>query len=202
MEARTALKKIFKARLAALIAAAGFVLLFPAPGPAVDNVSNVSISIQHVFALEFYTDQNVLYSSIVPFTDVDPTKSIVYPDNRRENDGRSDVGVVCKSNLGGPWYLKIELRSGGNFEPDRLKYYLDQPYNRNTGQRADGALARSANWYPFSLNPVTVYIAGPTDQSNLPFGTLATFSYSLNPAGLDAGKAYSAAITYTLTTSP
>jgi len=195
-------KNLFMMPPLIFIVLSAFILFSSKPAFAIDNVSNVSISIQHVFAIEFYTDQNVLYSNVVPFTDVDPSKSIVYPDNRRENDGRSDVGVVCKSNLGGAWFLKIQLRPTGNFEPERLKYYVDQPYNRNTGQRADGALARSANWYPFSLNPTTVYIAGAADQSNLPFGTLATFSYSLNPAGLDAGKAYSAAITYTMTTSP
>lgn len=171
---------------------------------AISNVgtSNVSISIQGSFALEFYTDQNVLYSDVIPFTNVDPAESVVYPDGRSENDGKSDTAVICRSNLGEVWYLKVHLIPTPPMTAERLKYYIDQPYNRNTGDKSDGTLTRSAEWYEFSTTPTTVYSAGVSDKSNLPFGTLATFSFSLNPSGLDSAQAYSAQIVYTLSTTP
>jgi hypothetical protein len=167
-----------------------------------NQVTNISISIQRIFSLEFYTDENVLYSGTVPFSNVDPTKPLVYPNGREENDGKSDVGAVCRSNSGSTWYLKLHLLAAHGLAPENLKYYIDQPYNRNTSARTDGALAQPPNWYPFRPTAFTVYTAGDSDKSNLPFGTLLTFSYALNPAGLEAGKSYSAAITYTMTTTP
>jgi hypothetical protein len=171
---------------------------------AADNnqVVNLSISVQNIFSMEFYTDQNVVFSGTVPFTNVDPSKTLVYPDGRKENDGKSDVGILCKSNLGAPWVLKLQLTPAIGLAPEKVKYYMDQPYNRNTGQRADGTLSKSTNWYPMSSNPISVYSSGYLDQSNLPFGTLAVFSYALDPTGLDAGKTYNAVVTYTMTTTP
>jgi len=165
------------------------------------STSNVTISVQSVFSLEFYTDANVLYSSTIPFTNVDPNESIAYPDGRFEDDGKSDAGVICRSNAGVPWQLKLHLEATPPLTPDKMRYYIGQPFNRNTGEQADGTLSRSPDWYPFQSTPTTVYTAGFKDQSNLPFGTLATISYSLIPTGLDAGQGYSADIVYTMTTS-
>jgi hypothetical protein len=188
---------------------AGFVivslLVLVTPGAyALDTnaATTLNISVQQAFAIEFYTDSNVLYSSTVPFSNVDPTQSMVYADGRRVGDGKSDVGIICMSNAGVPWYLKIHVTSTEPLTADKVKYYVDQPYNRNTGGRADGTLAQPAKWYPFQLSPTTIYSSGAQDQNNPPFGTLFTFNYALDPSGLEAGKAYSAAITYTLTTAP
>lgn len=165
------------------------------------GTSSVSISIQQVFSMEFYTDQNTLYSDTVPFTGVDSAKSFVYADGRMENDGKSDTGVVCKSNAGLAWFLKLHLAPKPPLTVDKMKYYVDQPYNRNTGGRADGTLTQSANWYIFNATPTTIYTAGYLDKSNLPYGTLFNFNFGLIPSGLDAGRAYTATITYTMTTA-
>lgn len=164
--------------------------------------STISIAVQNIFALEFYTDSNVLYRDVVPFTNVDPNKSIVYPDGRSENDGKSDTAIVCKSNTGTRWYLKLHVISNAPLTAEKIRYYVSQPYNRNTGGQADGALTRSPQWYPFSATPDTIYASGATDTSNLPFGTLTTFNFSLVPTGLSAGQAYSATVVYTMTTTP
>lgn len=164
--------------------------------------STISIAVQNIFAMEFYTDSNVLYRDVVPFTNVDPNKSIVYPDGRSENDGKSDTAVICKSNAGTRWYLKLHIISNEPLTADKVRYYISQPFNRNTGGQADGALARSPQWYPFSATPDTIYVSGANDTSNLPFGTLTTFNFSLVPTGLSAGQAYSATVVYTMTTTP
>ena len=171
---------------------------------AVDTskVTNISIAVGSAFSMEFYTDQNVVYRDVVPFSNVDPGKTIVYPDGRGENDGKSDVGIVCKSNSGAPWYFKIHAITNPPLTVDKLQYYISQPYNRNTGGQSDGTITQAARWYSFSSTPTTVYSSGFSDTSNLPFGTLITINFSLNPSGLNAGQAYSAIAVYTFTTTP
>lgn len=166
------------------------------------TVTTIAISLQHVFSMEFYTDTNVISSNALAFTNVDPNKSMAYPEGRTENDGKSDIGIVCKSNAGTLWYFKVQLRPNPDLPADKVKYFVDQPYNRNTGGRADGALAQDVKWHPFSETPTTIYTSGVTDQSNLPYGTLITLSYALDPVGLDTNKSYSAVVTYTMTTVP
>lgn len=174
----------------------------PAGAVDISSTTNVSISIQQAFSIQFYTDSNVVYSTTVPFSSIDPSQSMVYPDGRKVNDGKSDVGIICLSNAGKTWYLKLSVQTTASLTADKMRYYMDQPYNRNTGGRADGTLSQPARWYPLSSTPTTVYSSGAQDQSNLPFGTLVTFNYALDPSGLEAGQAYSAVITYTLTTAP
>lgn len=169
----------------------------------VDSASKTdfTVSVQTVFSLEFYTDANVIYSDTVPFTNVDPREAVVYPDNRYRDDGKSDTGVVCRSNAGVVWFLKLHALSAPPLTYEKIKYYTEQPYDRNTGERADGTLARSPNWYSIAPDPTTIYTAGYKDKSNLPFGTLSTFNFAINPENLEGGKGYSAAITYTMTTT-
>ncbi|MBI5144380.1 MAG: hypothetical protein HZA30_04870 [Candidatus Omnitrophica bacterium] len=166
------------------------------------KTTNIGIVIQNVFSIEFYTDQNVVYRDTVPFTNVDPNKTFIYPDGRAENDGKSDVGIVCKSNAGVLWYLKLHVIANPPLTAEKLRYYISQPYDRNTGGLADGTLTRTPYWYSFSSTPTTIYSAGFHDQSNLPFGTLTTFNFSLDPSGLTAGQAYSAVVVYTFSTTP
>lgn len=189
-------------RTVCVLIAAFFLISSQAFGAESSKTSGVSIAIQNVFSMEFYTDNNVIYRDAVPFTNVDPNKSMVYADGRNENDGKSDTAVICKSNLGTSWYFKLHVIPNPPLEPEKMRYYIDQPYNRNTGGRADGALARSPQWYAFSNIPTTIYVSGFSDSSNLPFGTLITFNFSLVPTGLSAGQAYSAAVVYTMTTVP
>lgn len=166
------------------------------------KTTTIGIAIQNIFSIEFYTDQNVVYRDAVPFTNVDPNKTIVYPDGRAEFDGKSDVGIICKSNAGAAWYLKLHVITNPPLTPEKLRYYVSQPYYRNTGGLAGGSLTRTPAWYPFSNTPTTIYTAGVNDQTNLPFGTLTTFNFALDPSGLKAGEAYSAVVVYTFSTTP
>src|SRR3989338_2187771 len=181
-----------------IIAILVLVLLSPETRAADSTqATTVTISVQNVFSMEFYTDPNVIYSTAVPFTNIDPEKSIVLADGRTENDGKSDTGVVCRSNAGLTWFLKLHMTPSAPLTADKVRYYIDQPFNRNTGARSDGSLTQTVNWYPFNTAPATIYTSGAQDNSNLPFGTLVTFNFAIAPSGLEAGKAYSSAITYT-----
>ncbi|MBN1354369.1 MAG: hypothetical protein JW994_06850 [Candidatus Omnitrophica bacterium] len=164
--------------------------------------TTMNVTVTPVFSIGFYSDANILYSITVPFSDVDPTKSMVYPNGRSENDGKSDTGVVCVSNIGDAWYLKIQGIYSEGIPDAAVKYYYDQPYNRNTGKTADGSLAFNVGWRPIPKEATTIYTAGNTDSVNTPFGTLSTFSFAVDPRGLDADKTYTVSVTYTMTTAP
>jgi len=179
-------------------------LILPYQAVAVDSllVSTISVSSFTVFSMEFYTDQNVIYSTTVPFSNVDPTKSIVYPNGRRENDGKSDTGVVCLTNIGAPWHLKVQGVYSEGLPDNAVKFYYAQPWNRNTGNQADGTVTNRVDWLSLPVTPLTVYTSGTGDLINTPYGTLSTFSFAVDPRNLSSERAYTVQITYTMTTTP
>ena len=164
--------------------------------------TTVNVTAASVFSMEFYTDNNVVYSTVVPFSNVDPKLSIVYPNGRSEDDGKSDTGVTCISNIGDTWYLKIQGSYSAGLPVNSVKYYYSQPINRNTGQQANGSLTNIVEWRPIPAEPSTMYTSGTDDTISAPFGTLSTFSFSLDPRGLSAGQTYTISVTYTMTTAP
>lgn len=164
--------------------------------------TNVTVTATSIFSMEFYTDASVIYSTAVPFSNVDPTKSLVYPNGRKEDDGKSDTGVVCISNMGVPWYLKMQgVYSEGLFAGN-AKYYYTQPWDRNANQQTDGTLAGSVEWTPIPTESSNIYTSGSLDTVNTPFGTLSTFSFGVDPRGLSAERTYTVSVTYTMTTAP
>ncbi|MFC1577015.1 hypothetical protein ACFL3N_01610 [Candidatus Omnitrophota bacterium] len=155
---------------------------------------------ESVFSIEFYTDANVLHGAEgFSFSNVDPRQTFIQADNRSSGDGNSDNGVVVKSNLNQPWYLKMgaEATSSPNFNLANFKYYMGQPLNRTLGQPADGSYPAPA-WYSVPTGADTIYTAGANDQNNLTEGTLATFSYAINPTGMRSGIVYLMSITFTV----
>lgn len=179
-------------------------LTLPHKGNAVGSSvsTTVNVTTTSIFSAEFYTDQNVIYSTSVPFSNVDPTKSLVYPNGRSENDGKSDTGVVCIANTGVPWYLKIQGTYSEGMLQDCVKYYYSQPWNRNTGFQTDGTLTESPQWRPIPKEATTIYTSGKSDTINTPFGTLSTFSFAVDPRGLSSERTYTLSVTYTMTTTP
>ncbi len=184
-----------------------FLVIAPQALVLADTISqpaDAGVTVITIFSIEFYTDANVLYSTNLPFT-ITPNKSLCYPDGRAEYDGKSDTGIICRSNLTVPWYLKLSAVAGSSpaFPMQYFKYYMGQPYNRNTdpGQPTDGTLAHKPDWYTIAASPDLVYTSG-SDYSNLPYGTLSTFCFAIDPQDLPGGKSYIVAITYTLTTTP
>ena len=168
------------------------------------QVATMGASVPNIFSMEFYKDSNVLHGAEgVTFTNIDLTSNFIYPDGRSSGDGKSDTGVVCKTNMNTTWYLKMSASTASNFNLANFKYYIGQPWNRNSGAQADGQLARSPAWYSIPTTMATIYTSGNGDTNNTPFGTLATLSFVINPpTGLVVGAAYDITISYTLSATP
>ncbi|MBN1354367.1 MAG: hypothetical protein JW994_06840 [Candidatus Omnitrophica bacterium] len=161
------------------------------------------VDVEDVFSLEFYTDDpNILYTTAVPFTQMDPTKTFVQSDGREADSGKSDIGLLCKTNLAVAWYLKIKGSTGSLISVGEIKYGLWQPWNRTLNQSADGVISEGAGWHAMPTASTTVYTSGINDNNNLPYGTLFTFDFAINPSRLDPTAAHFCTIQYTFTTTP
>ena len=165
-------------------------------------IANGGFNVPNIWSLEFYTDQNVLYTTNVPFTRMDPTDSWVESDGREASSGKSDIGLLCRTNLATPWYMKIQGSAGQLITLGKLKYGLWQPWNRTLGQPSDGTIAGGAGWHDMPTASTAVYTAGSYDENNLPLGTLCMFSFAIDPGRLDPTEIYNSIIQFTLTTVP
>ncbi len=178
-------------------------LFINADAETVTQTATMETTVTSIFSIEFYQDANVLYTTNIPFTNIDPAKSLCYADGRSDGDGKSDTGVLCSSNLDVTWYLKMDAStSTPSFPMANFKYYLGQPWDRNTNSPADGTLAQPPNWYSVPTAATVIYTAGNLDKNNSAYGTLATLSYAVTPQNLYSGVSYIINITFTLATSP
>ncbi|MDP2912905.1 MAG: hypothetical protein Q8N91_02740 [Candidatus Omnitrophota bacterium] len=175
-----------------------------ASAETVTVTGSIDVGVSDYLEISFYTDWKVLYSSAIPFTNINPTQSMCYADSRQPFDGKSDTGIMCQSNLGVTWYLKmgVATTSSPAFPLNQFKFYMGQPWSNILGSQADGTLAYSPGWNPVPQSAATIYTAGATDMNNYGYGTLATLSFVVIPEGLIAGNTYNMNITYTITTSP
>jgi len=160
------------------------------------------------FSIEFYQDNNTLYTTLVPFTNMDASSNFVMADNRAPYDGKNDVSVLVRTNLNIMWYLKMSASATPSIFREHLKFYLGQPWNRSYnppwgGAPADGELTIDPpDWTVLPQGPWRAYSAGPHDKINTPGGTLCSYSFAANPGGLDSTTSYQCAITLTLSTTP
>lgn len=168
-------------------------------------VAGGAFDVPDIFTLEFYErePQKYLYTTQVPFTNMDPTQTWVMADQRQANDGKNDLGLLCKSNLGEVWYLKIH-GSPNDFFLSKIKYGLWRPWNMKLGQPADGTL--NEGWQKLPATATTVYTAGAGGLNNLgeewwQQGTLCGFSLAIDPSKLDPTRIYPCTIQFTLTTN-
>ncbi|MFC1631342.1 hypothetical protein ACFL1I_00095 [Candidatus Omnitrophota bacterium] len=185
-------------------------LLWVSLAPRVCFAETVSVtassafSVAEVFTLEFYDREpgKYLYSTEIPFTNMDPSKTWVLADGRREGDGKNDLGLLCSTNLGETWYLKIH-GSPNNVFLSKIQYGLWRPWNLNAGAAANGNL--NEGWIPLPAAAVTVYSAGSNDLNNLgpeaQQGTLCGFSFAVDPSRLDPKTVHRCTIQFTLTTN-
>src|SRR3989338_931440 len=103
-----------------------------------NKTTDVSASVGSVFSLAFYTEADkVLYSTSVPFSNVDPASAFNYADSRAENDGKSDVGLVVRSSQGSAWYFKMQINAASGLA-GKLGTFMGQPTRRNDTASADG----------------------------------------------------------------
>lgn len=161
--------------------------------------SAVSATVPAEFSLAFYSDATIVHGATVPFGVVDSLSTENLPTGRSSGDGLSDVGLLCTSNSGLTWYLKVSV-NGVSPLAGQLDCYMGQPTDRNIGGPASGGLTYG-DWFTVATAAETVYTAGAGDVVNTPLGTLATLSLRLDGTGLTDG-AYNATVTYTLTETP
>ena len=166
--------------------------------------ANGSFHVPDIFTLEFYDREpdKYLYTDRIPFTNMDPTQTWVMADRRRTGDGKNDLGLLCKTNLGQRWYLKIQGRPN-DFFLSKIQYGFWQPWNLSLAQSSNGSL--SEGWQALTANPTTIYTAGSNDLFNLGLegqeGTLCGFSFAIDPSKLDPSRVHQCTIQFTLTTN-
>ena len=167
--------------------------------------ANGTVTVPEIFTLEFYDQEpdKYLYTSNVPFSNMDPTQTWVTADGRATGDGKNDLGLLCKTNAGEVWYLKIQGSPNDTFL-SKIRYGLWRPWNMKTGQSADGGLVEG--WQPLPAGPATIYAAGSEDLSNLGVedwqqGTLCGLSFAIDPSQLDSTMIHQCTIQFTLTTN-
>ncbi|MBL7157581.1 MAG: hypothetical protein ISS92_05435 [Candidatus Omnitrophica bacterium] len=168
-------------------------------------IATGGFDVSNVFMMEFYTGEpsKYLYTTQISFTNMDPTKTWVQADNRFQGDGNNDIGLLCKSNLGETWYLKIQGSPSGFFL-EQVKYGFWRPWNRKYGQASNGDLTEG--WQPLPASPARIFAAGANDLNNMGTetsqqGTLCGFSFVINPSQLDANNNYTCQIQFTMTLS-
>ena len=164
--------------------------------------SSVTVTVGSIFEASFF-DQNISYPTGGPltWTNVDPQSNLERPDGYTV--GQGDVGLVCITNTGDTWYVKLNLTTATL--DDKALFYLPQPTNRNLSSDSDGTLAYATPgagdaWPVIPDTATVVYTAGYNDTINSPFGTLLSFNFAIDPTGLTAGSSHNATITYTMTT--
>ncbi len=177
----------------------------PSFAETVTVMAGGALEVSEIFSIEFYTQEpnKYLYTTNIPFTDMDPTKALVMADGRAEGDNKNDVGLLCKTNLGEEWYLKIQ-GSPNDFFLSKIKYGFWRPWNMKLGQPADGIL--SEGWHPLPAEVTTIYTAGNNDLNNLgnevwQQGTLCGFSFAIDPNGLSPKQNYHCTVQFTMTTN-
>lgn len=161
---------------------------------------SANVTLASVLSIEFAsTTDSTFGSGTIPWTNVDPASSVVYPTGHLTT--KSDVGLICRYNGAGAWYAKMNLTT--TTLTGKLSRWISQPVNRNTtpGTPTNGTVTGLNSWVVIPATATTVYTSG-NDSLNTPLGTFIGVNYSLNPTGLSTGTAYAGTITYTITTTP
>lgn len=163
-------------------------------------IASGALEVPNIVTMELYTEgaSKYLYTTNVPFTNMDPTKTRVMADGRAEGDNKNDLGLLCKTNLEEVWYLKIQ-GSPNDFFLSKIKYGFWRPWNMKLNQPADGTL--SEGWHPLPGDVTTIYTAGNNDLNNIQ-GTLCGFSFVIDPSRLDSTQTYHCTVQFTMTTTP
>lgn len=173
-----------------LIALTLAVLLFASQANAasVTATTSTSVTVGQVFSIEFYTEAGKIRygSGQIQFPAYDPASdtTMILTSAWANNDGQSDVGVVCRSNIGQNWALKIRMSSATMLPTNVAVYKPDKVYNRNySGVASERSTGLTKQWYIMSSSDETIYTGSGGDQNSAPLGILATFSFAILPTG-------------------
>lgn len=171
-------------------------------------IATGGFDVPNIWSFERYSDENVLYLTEVPFNITEERirkqSTHVMADGREYDDGKNDIGMLCRTNLNVTWYLKIHTTPSNSplITLANIQYYLGQPWNRTLNKPADGEVVGGAAWHSIPTSSTAIYKAGSTDLSNMPYGTLCLFSFAINPSKLKPTEIYNCTIHYTLTATP
>ena len=200
------------------------VLLGTVAYAAEDTITSpASVSVLSIFSIEFFdggTTGSVRYpNGDIDFNAYDPSgdETMVFTTQYSDGDLKSDVGVVCRTNIGQDWALKIRMQSGSaSFLPTNIAVYKpDVVYDRNTTPSTQYSTGATKQWYIMSDSYETIFTGTGGLQNTAPFGILATFSFAILPTGtakpegqstIGSGNilpqgAYNVSVDYTLTTT-
>ncbi|OIO32732.1 MAG: hypothetical protein AUJ70_04900 [Candidatus Omnitrophica bacterium CG1_02_40_15] len=113
--------------------------------------------------------------------------------------------VVCKSNDGEIWHLKIKIDHALTSESKtiplaNLKWMCAYVGSKNSPYAAGtGTLANAIDYISFTTADALVYTCGADEKNNLPNGIGAQFNYGLSVPDTQSAGNYTAIVTYTMT---
>ena len=184
-------------------------VVFAAPADVnKQQTARVTVGSSEILAIEFAAaadNVGLPGGGDILWTNIDPSSgNLVRPTNH--TNGKLDTGVVVKHNSTATnWFLKMAI-SGGLVVggESRVKYYLTQPINKNTGTATNGTTvpgsvpADGSDWPKLPTSATTRYTSN-NDTVNTPFGTLVSMDVALDPQSLVSGTTYTSTITFTAT---
>lgn len=171
------------------------------------TTANVTLEAGGIFELMFYRDSGIHYNgaSGVPFGTINIAElqwpNFAESQARRQDSSKSDIGLVCLTNQGVPWALKIQATQSPLISVAHIKYILWHPWNMSLSEASDGTVVGGADWHEISTAPAATYFSGPKEYSNLYYGTLCKYSFAIDPSRLDPTQTYQCDITFTFTTT-
>ena len=176
------------------------ILLFASSAYALSSstTANVTVNVSKVFNLSIDTT-NVDFGSVKPGVWKEATAIGLSYANE----------LVCKSNTGSTWYLRIKasgpLSFGSNLIPlNNMKWMSIYAGSKNSPY-ADYSSSLNhpptGGYVDFTTIDETVYTSGAFDSSNLPLGTGVQFKYGIFiPDNISqAAGTYTTIVTYTMT---
>ena len=174
----------------------GILITMPVYALSDTKTAAVSATVTSVFSV-------AIYPNTVEFGNVQPGewKELKTAAGNYHNE------VVCKSNSGQTWYVKVKvdraLTAGTNTIPvGNFNWNCGWFGSKNGagGTQGSGVFANpTTGWVPFTTANNLVYTCGANEKSNLPNGNGGTFSYALQVPDAQPIGTYTATITYTMT---
>ena len=167
-------------------------LLLTTPLHAISDTvtTSTSVTIQNIFAIEFYdggtTNTSIRYpTGQIAFPAYDPASELtmILTSAWVNADGKSDVGVIATTNIGQNWALKVRMASATAQPTNVAIYKPDVVYIRNTDPATEATTGLTEQWYIMSNTDETIFSGSGGYQNTAPFGVLATFSFAILPTG-------------------
>lgn len=182
------------------------------------KTTTARVTVGEIFSLTFYADADSVREPLggpLDFKRVDGSSpsgwyynaAATLDGNGDPNDGKSDVGLICKSNahtVASPFYLKIKKSS--DTLDTKTGYNVSGAFSVADGTAVDGTVTYPSGfkgstgignlgWGELPTSDATIYQSGTNIYAT--YGVLFPISFALVPDGL-AATSYTTTITYTM----